>query len=259
MVLERLYVIPHGDEILDCPNQDSRRMNDAITEMVSGDSADTIAIISPHSLMLSDRVAIIDTESTSGTYDIKTAKLRMKCIIDRSLSRRLKTMAGDLAELAGFVTSTGPLSDFPLDFGSLIPLSFFIQRRIVLMGQPRPTGTESMFAFGKVLYDWVKEADGKLSVIFSADQAHTHAVDGPYGYSEEARAYDAEVRSAIERNDFSKIRDFDPDFIRKAKPDSFWNMLALAGFLDTSNLKMKVNYYYVEHYFGMLAASMKNP
>ncbi|MCL4451697.1 MAG: hypothetical protein M1327_03610 [Candidatus Thermoplasmatota archaeon] len=258
MVLERLYVIPHGDEILDRPNQDSRRMNDAITAMVSGDSSDTIAIISPHSLMLSDRVAIIDTENTSGAYDIKTGKLSMKCIIDRPISRRLKTLAGDLAELAGFVTSTGPLSDFPLDFGSLIPLSFFVQRKIVLMGQPRPTSTEGMFEFGKVLFDWAKDADIKLSVIFSADQAHTHAVDGPYGYSEESDTYDAEVRSAIEKNDFSKIRGFDPEFIGKAKPDSFWNMVALAGFLDKSKMKMRVNYYYVEHYFGMLAASLKN-
>ncbi|MGC8514827.1 MAG: hypothetical protein ACP5OC_01665 [Thermoplasmata archaeon] len=257
MVLERLYVIPHGDEILDRPNEDSRRMNKAISEMVAGDSSETIAIISPHSLMLPERVAIINTENTSGTYEIKTAKLTMKCTIDRLLSRKLKAMAGDLADLVGFITSAGPLSDFPLDFGSLIPLSFFGQKKIVLMGQPRPESVEGMFAFGKILFEWAREADSGLSVIFSADQAHTHARDGPYGFSKEAGIYDTEIISAIDKRNFSKIRSFDQGFIGRAKPDSFWNMIALAGFLDASNLKMRVNYYYVEHYFGMLAASLR--
>lgn len=258
MVLERLYVIPHGDEILDRPNEDSTIMYKAISEMAAGDSSETIAIISPHSLILPVRVAIIDTESASGTYEIKTAKLTMKCTIDRTLTRKLKTMAGGLADLVGFVTSAGQLSDFPLDFGSIIPLSFFGQKKIVLMGQPRPKRVEGMFTFGKILFEWAREADIRVSIIFSADQAHTHSQDGPYGFSDKSSVYDSEIISAINKCDFNKIRSFDRDFIGKAKPDSFWNMVALAGFLDASNLKMKVNYYYVEHYFGMLAASLRH-
>jgi aromatic ring-opening dioxygenase LigB subunit len=258
MVLERLYVIPHGDEIIDRPNKNSRKMNIIISEMVTGDSSESIALISPHSLMLPERVAIVDTENASGKYNIRSRRLNVKCEIDRPLSRRLKTLAGDLADLVGFVTSCGKMSNFPLDFGSIIPLTFFKQRRIVLMGQPRPKNVDRLFAFGKVLFDWSINADSKISIVISADQAHTHAIDGPYGYSDESTVYDSAIISAIERCDFSRIRTFGQDFLGKAKPDSFWNMIVLAGFLEASKLEMKVNYYYVEHYFGMLAAGLKH-
>ena len=70
MVLERLYVIPHGDEILDHPNGNSKRMYSAISQMVSGDSSELIALISPHSLILPERVAIVNTENAEGIYHI---------------------------------------------------------------------------------------------------------------------------------------------------------------------------------------------
>ena len=256
MVLERLYVIPHGDEILDRPNENSKRMYSAISQMVLGDSSELIALVSPHSLILPERVAIVNTENAGGIYHIKSGKLSIKCEIDRLLSRQLQIMAGDAADLVGFVTSNGPMSNFPLDFGSIIPLTFFNQRRLVLMGQPRPKNHDRMYAFGKILYDWSRDAKRKISIVFSADQAHTHSPDGPYGYSDESSIYDSEIISAIDKSDFSKIRSFDQEFIGKAKPDSFWNMIMLAGLLDASNMKMKVNYYYVEHYFGMLAAGL---
>ena len=256
MVLERLYVIPHGDEILDRPNENSKRMYSAISQMVLGDSSELIALVSPHSLILPERVAIINTENAGGIYHIKSGELSVNCKIDRLLSRQLQIMAGDAADLVGFVTSNGPMSNFPLDFGSIIPLTFFNQRRLVLMGQPRPKNPDRMYAFGKILYDWSREEKRKISIVFSADQAHTHSPDGPYGYSDESSIYDSEIISAIDKSDFSKIRSFDQEFIGKAKPDSFWNMIMLAGLLDASNMKMKVNYYYVEHYFGMLAAGL---
>ncbi len=257
MVLQGLYVIPHGDEILDQPNAESAKMHDSIHDMTLLDSSDTIAIISPHGLMLPDRVAIINTEFSTGKYDLKGGELKRRYSLDREQALELKEAAGDRADLVGYVTSSGPLSDFPLDFGSLIPLTFFGERRLVLMGQPRPRNTDRLFQFGKILYSWSREADTKVSIIFSADQAHTHARDGPYGFSGEAEKYDSEIVSAIEENDFSKVREFQPDFISRAKPDSYWNMIALAGFLEASGMSMKVNYYYVEHYFGMMAASVR--
>ena len=51
MVLERLYVIPHGDEIIDVPNQESRELRDKITEVTRGDSSDSIIVLTPHGMM----------------------------------------------------------------------------------------------------------------------------------------------------------------------------------------------------------------
>ena len=47
MVLERLYVIPHGDEIIDVPNQESRELRDKITEVTREDNSDSIIVLTP--------------------------------------------------------------------------------------------------------------------------------------------------------------------------------------------------------------------
>ncbi|WP_075057594.1 hypothetical protein [Thermogymnomonas acidicola] len=76
-------------------------------------------------------------------------------------------------------------------------------------------------------------ADGAYSVIFSADQAHTHAADGPYGYSPEASIYEEAVRRAfISGGDLAHLLDIDEETVQGgAKPDSYWELLVLHGLL----------------------------
>ena len=76
MVLERLYVIPHGDEILDNPNKESKELRDKITEVTSGDNAESLLVLTPHGVSLSRGIAIINTENLYGEYQIKTALLK---------------------------------------------------------------------------------------------------------------------------------------------------------------------------------------
>ena len=45
--------------------------------------------------------------------------------------------------------------------------------------------------------------------------------------------------------------------ISEAKPDSYWNMVILKGFLKNSGMRMVLDYHYVENYFGMLLAHGK--
>ena len=68
MSLNRVYVIPHGDEILDLPNEESRKMHDAIEKVTVGDDSETVVIISPHGLRLGNHVSVLNTEFFSGYY-----------------------------------------------------------------------------------------------------------------------------------------------------------------------------------------------
>lgn len=254
MTLERLYVIPHGDEIIDLPNAESRSMAESIQEMTSGDRSDTVAIISPHGLALSEKVSVICTEHLKGYFKLKSRILRKNYSIDVEDSISLAGSYPDYAERVNFVTSSGPMSVFPADFGTLIPLQFFGKRSVIAMGQPRPTKVNNLLEFGKILSDFVAGSERRISVVISADQAHTHSAKGPYGYSEKAEIYDRMINDAVKRSDFREILRLDPEFISQAKPDSFWNMAILSGFLDKAHLKLNFGYYYVEEYFGMLSA-----
>ncbi len=254
MTLNGLYVIPHGDEILSMPNPESRVMNTSIQKMTKKDCSKTVAIISPHGLRLPLHVSIIATERARGNYPLGSGRLKRSPLIDRGATESLLTATGGFTEKASFITASGPLSVFPLDFGALIPFTFFPGRKLIYMGQPRPADSKSLVEFGRKLYRWIESYKEEISMVFSADQAHTHSPGGPYGYSPSAKEYDLEIRSAIDRNNFRRIVDMSEKFISEAKPDSYWNMLILYGFLQESGLKMVVRYYYVQEYFGMLSA-----
>ncbi len=254
MTLAKTYVIPHGDEILSLPNEESKKMNDAIREGTKDDTADTVLIISPHSLRIPSGLPVINTQHVSGSYKIGKNSIKGEYETDRTLNSMLIKASRRFVE-TNFITTEGPLSTFPLDFGTLIPLTFFCVEKISTLGQWRTNEKSKLIELGRKMYDVISKADFNVSVIFSADQAHTHSESGPYGYDERARKYDKMVIRAIETNRFQQLIDLDDDFIGGAKPDSYWNMLMFHGFCERGNLRPKFHYYYIQQYFGMLFAT----
>ncbi len=254
MVLSSVYVIPHGDEIISRKNADAATLNSLISDLSSRDTSDTIVILSPHGLRITDSVAVISTEWLRGDLVISGIRLRRKYRVNLDLARQISSLMEGFTRSATFITTGGPKSVFPLDFGSLIPLSFFSPETVVAIGQPRIKNRDKLVEFGRLLGDTLANFPKDVSVIFSADQAHTHAQDGPYGYSPKAKLYDETIRRSLSENDFSSLMDIMDDTIDDAKPDSFWNMLILSGLLESTGKIMQFDFGYVEHYFGMMLA-----
>ena len=255
MSLNRVYIIPHGDEILDLPNRESMEMHDAIEKVTAGDDSGTVVIISPHGLKLGNHVSVLSTEFFSGYYRLKTMNIRKKYLNNRILASAI-VKSSDLAEEASFVTSSGPLSRFPLDFGTLIPLQFFRQKKIVVMGQPRIWELEKLTEFGKKLARVCMNQEEKISIIISADQAHCHSPDGPYGFAEESVAYEKIIEECTMKSDFGMLYSIKKEFVNKAKPDSYWNMLIFDGIMKESEMRSLMDFHYVQYYFGMMLAHL---
>ena len=255
MSLNRVYIIPHGDEILDLPNRESVEMHDAIKKVTAGDDSGTVVIISPHGLKLGNHVSVLNTEFFSGYYRLKTMSIRKRYLNNRLLASAI-VKSSDLAEEASFVTSSGPLSRFPLDFGTLIPLQFFRQKKIVVMGQPRIWELEKLTEFGKKLARVCMNQEEKISIIISADQAHCHSPDGPYGFAEESVAYEKIIEECTMKSDFSMLYSIKKEFVNKAKPDSYWNMLIFDGIMKESEMRSLMDFHYVQYYFGMMLAHL---
>lgn len=250
--LAGLYLIPHGDEIIDLPDESSRVMADKIMQVCSTDVSDSVAIISPHSLSLSKNVSVIMSSYLKVSYRLKTGVLRRTYESDRALSESILRLDPGFTEAASLITSSGPNSIFPMDFGTAIPLRFFGKRKISMMGQPRVQRRDSLVHFGSMLFRAVQGYDQKVSVIISADQAHTHSSSGPYGYSPDAAYYDSLITESVKNSNLSPLLELSEETITRAKPDSYWNMLILHGFLSESGIRTKFDYYYVAGYFGML-------
>ncbi|MEM1996215.1 MAG: hypothetical protein QXT54_04190 [Thermoplasmatales archaeon] len=254
MTLSRVYIIPHGDEIISMPNEDAKTMNETIKEVVKGDPAETVLIISPHSIRISTGVPVVNTSYASGNYEIGEKIISGRYEINKELNSTILSSSQHFVETF-FISSEGDLSNFPLDFGSLIPLTFFNVKKISLMGQWRVFRPKLLKRLGELIYDSVDLTRGKISVIFSADQAHTHSGSGPYGYDPSAKVYDEKIKAAITKNDFLELMEMKRDFVEAAKPDSYWSLVMFSGFVKRGGLSPSLHYYYIEKYFGMLLAS----
>lgn len=251
MTLENVYIIPHGDEIIDRPNRESTELSEKIREITANDQSGTLLILSPHGLRLSRSIGVINTENLAADFQLKTKKLAGEYKTDRELAKAILDNSHATQEVS-FVTSSGPLSRFTMDFGTVIPLQFFRQKKLVSIGQPRIFDPEMLQDFGKTLARVVTDSSTRISIIISADQAHTHDKSGPYGYSDKSAVYESLIDKCVRESDFSPLLDLSEEFIDAAKPDSYWNMLILKGIMEETGLKSVLDYHYVEVYFGML-------
>ncbi|MGP6219905.1 DODA-type extradiol aromatic ring-opening family dioxygenase [Caldiplasma sukawensis] len=256
MTIENIFVIPHGDEILTRPNNESEIMFSSIREKTKNDRSEVILIISPHSVRLNNGIGIVHTENVSCYYEMDNFILKESRKVERKLAEKLSENFRE-GVLIDFVTSSGELSDFPEDFGSAIPLYFFKGRSVVIIGQPRISDRNLLIRFGQILHNVAENYGKKVTVIFSADQAHTHSKTGPYGYSPEADEYDNMIQEFFEKNKVYKIREVKDEIIEKAKPDSYWNMVILSGLMEGNNYVSKKVYYYMEKYFGMMFCTIE--
>ncbi len=251
MTLENVYIIPHGDEIIDHPNRESIELSEKIKEITAKDQSETLLILSPHGLRLSRSIGVINTENLAADFQLKTRRLVGEYKTDRTLARAILESSNATQEVS-FVTSSGPLSRFIMDFGTVIPLQFFSQKKLVSIGQPRIFDTEMLQDFGKTLARVVQGTHSRISIIISADQAHTHDKSGPYGYSDKSAVYENLIEKCVSDSDFTPLLDLSEEFIDAAKPDSYWNMLILKGIMEETGLKSVLDYHYIEIYFGML-------
>lgn len=253
MVLGRIYLLPHGDELIDLPDSNAEKMANRIRKITAEDDSEVIVIASPHGVRLSKNIAVVNTENFHGSFTLERKRLEKHLKNEKALAERILEMS-EIAEEVAFVTTSGDKSVFPLDFGTLIPLEFFPEKPIVYLGQSRLSDIGKLKSFGESLYKSLETYRKKVSLIISADQAHTHSQNGPYGYSEKAVPYESEVMKALETNDFTRLVEMDPDVIVEAKPDSYWNLIVLSSILEKSGRSMIIDYHYVADYFGMICA-----
>jgi aromatic ring-opening dioxygenase LigB subunit len=224
---------------------------------------DTIVLASPHNLRLHRHIGVVTAENSSGKVAEGKREIRLRSKCDVSLAKKIV----DSAEAEGLpvVGATygvyeGPLSDLAMDWGTLIPLWFFLRgtglkSKIVIVTPSRGIPLPQNFEFGRVVARVAEAEKKKVAFVASADQAHAHKKSGPYGYSPNAAMYDERVVEAIKGDHLASIMDFDPAFIDGAKPDSLWQMTMLAGVLSVVSMKGRLISYQVPTYYGMICAS----
>jgi aromatic ring-opening dioxygenase LigB subunit len=192
----------------------------------------------------------------------------VKC--DTTLARQLYSAAVETrlpVVGANYGTFEGPTSDVPIDWGTFVPLWFFLDAdrhadrkidkpKVVIVSPSREIPMQQNVAFGRVLGKLAaSEWEKRIAFVASADQAHAHRRDGPYGYHRAAKEFDQLAVDAVKKGELDSLLALDPRFIEDAKPDSVWQIAMLQGILSTAPFRAELISYEVPTSFGTLCAS----
>ena len=270
MPLVYACIAPHGGEIVPAlagkkmklfsPTRKGMRV---LAKALKEARPDTIVLASPHNLRLHGHIAVVTAENSSGsTADgRRVIRLRARCDV------RFATKLAETGEAAGlpvvaanYGVFDGPLSDMAMDWGTMIPLWFFLKgartkSKIVIVTPSREIPLADNVEFGRIIAETAEEGKKRVAFVASADQAHRHEKSGPYGFDKRAAVYDKQVVDLIRHNKLGEILKMSPSFVDGARPDSLWQMAMLVGALSVVPMKAELVSYEVPTYYGMLCAS----
>lgn len=273
MTLVYACIAPHGTDII--PRlatkttlrsfEETRKGIRIVAREVKRARPDTIVIASPHNLRVFRKIAIVTAENSSGTLrgwnrPDRSVSMRVKCDVE-SAKELLQYAASHRLPVVGvnYGTFDGEHSDMAMDWGTLVPLWFFIQEnrikpKVLIVTPSREIPLKQNVAFGRLIARLCQEKRRRFVFIASADHAHAHRKDGPYGFHTAAAKYDRLVVDAIEDNDLNPIMRLDGKLVEDAKPDSLWQMAILMGISETVGLEARLYSYQVPTYYGMACA-----
>jgi aromatic ring-opening dioxygenase LigB subunit len=224
---------------------------------------DTMVVASPHNLRLQKHIGVVTSEYSSGRVSEGNREIRLRAKCDLEFAKAIVGEAehrGLPVVAANYGALEGPMSDLAMDWGTLIPLWFLLRgtrlrSRIVVVTPSRGIPLRENFEFGKAVAEAAQKEKKRVAFVASADQAHAHIKDGPYGFSPRAKEYDRQVVDAIQGGRLEFLLKMKADFVEAASPDSLWQLAMLAGAISAVPMKGELLSYQVPTYYGMLCAS----
>jgi aromatic ring-opening dioxygenase LigB subunit len=228
-------------------------------------SPDVVVLLTPHGIHVDGRFAVVLAGRTAGSL-AEAPAIALDLEVDRDLAQGIVDAlraAGLPVVGVSFGGNVPAEASMPLDWGGLIPLWYLGGRRdppvrVVIVAPARDLSTDDHVAAGAAVAAAVAGSGRRVALVASADQAHTHDADGPYGFDPAARPHDELVVSLLRQGRFAAIRDLDPAMVADAKPDAWWQELMLLGAIGDA-WRPEVLSYEASTYYGMLCAAFEPP
>ncbi len=234
MSLAFACIAPHGDvdlapELRTAMEELGRRFDAAAPEVA--------VVVTPHSVHVAGHFAVV-TAATVGEWE--TGRDPAAALLEASLPILGVSYGGNDPSTA----------EFPLDWGTEVPLSFLRAPRVVVVAPARDRPLEEHLRLGEA----IAALPGRVALIASADHGHAHDPDGPYGFDPAAAEYDARLQEilAADRLDFVPLA----ELVEPAKADSLWQLVVLQGALGEA-ARADVLAYAAPTYYGMLVAEVQ--
>lgn len=231
-------IAPHGDIDLD---ESLRPAMEELGRRFAAAAPDVAIVLTPHSVHVDGHFAVV-TAARVGEWET-----------DRDVASAL--LEAPLPILGVSYGGNDPATaEFPLDWGTEVPLSFLRAPRVVVVSPARDRPLEEHLQLGQVLASNSLLRGKRVALLASADHGHAHEPGGPYGFDPAAAEYDARLQEilASDRLNFLPLAELADD----AKADSLWQLLVLRGAVGET-ARADVLAYAAPTYYGMLVAEIQ--
>jgi aromatic ring-opening dioxygenase LigB subunit len=227
-------IAPHGDVDL---APELRPAMEELGRRCAAAAPEVAVVVSPHSVHVEGHFAVV-TAGKVGEWETDGALAA--ALLEAPLPILGVSYGGNDAATA----------EFPLDWGTEVPLEFVRPPRVVVVAPARDRPLEEHLRLGEA----IAALPGRVALIASADHGHAHAPDGIYGYHPAAAKYDALLQEilASDRLDFFPLAELAED----GKADSLWQLVVLQGAVGES-ARADVLAYAAPTYYGMLMAEVQ--
>jgi aromatic ring-opening dioxygenase LigB subunit len=231
-------IAPHGDMELD---ESLRAAMEELGRRFAAAAPEVAVVVTPHSVHVDGHFAVV-TAGKVGEWE--TDAEAAKALLEAPVPILGVSYGGNDPATA----------EFPLDWGTEVPLSFLRAPRVVVVSPARDRPLEEHLQLGQVLASNSLLQGMRVALIASADHGHAHDPDGPYGFDPSAAAYDARLQEilASDRLDFLPLA----ELVEAAKADSLWQLVVLQGAVGEAG-RADVLAYAAPTYYGMLVAEIQ--
>lgn len=224
---------------------------------------EVVIVLTPHGIHVDGQLAVVVAGHAAGALE-EAPTVALDLRVDRELALSIvRELTADAIPTVGVSYGGNDPAEavMPMDWGSLIPLWYLGGRRdpplpVVLVAPARDLPVEAHVAAGAAIARAASMTGRRAALVASADQAHTHAADGPYGFDPAARIHDKLIVSLLREGRLAGLLDIEPALIGSAKPDSWWQMVMLLGAIGDRWRPVLLSYE-APTYFGMLCAAFE--
>lgn len=246
--------------------QASRNGMEQLGQRMAAARPDTIVAITPHGTLVDGLFSLLHTEFVRGeTGHIafmggNNHSFTLEFTVDRELNRAIVEAARAHDVPVARVRHDADWVPMHLDFGSATPLWFmgamFVPQPQVVIACGGPGLTRDQFVrLGLVVRQAAEQIGRRVAWIASADMAHAHRQNSPFGFDSAAAEFDAVIMEAVKAQDLRRLLTFDAEWVGRAKTDSFGSLLVLHGATADMPFRSEVLSYEVPTYFGLLCAA----
>ena len=277
-------VMPHGFPLIPDLDDDAdgalatRRAMEEITRRMREAGVEVVVIAGPHGVRVDGMMALADCARAAGSLTWQGRTVELNVPLDAAMTDAIAE-AAQAAEvpvaMVGFAGNSRSSSVLPLDWGLLTPLWFCGHDQsmpglgnvlasddlpasrgpaAVIVGPSRRLPRAALVRFGTAVAMAAAADPRRIAFVASCDWAHTHAADGPYGFSDRAAPVDAQVVAALRDGDPLRLMTLSDDDARIAAIDGLWQVLILGGALTVVPMRADLLSYEAPTYYGMLNA-----